>query len=115
VVGEWPWEAVVATGLSLAGAAAAGARALWRWLLKAEQAEVDIHTQGWAEVEKRDHQIELLRRVLDRSRRRESGYATALELALLAMKLPPGEQAGVVARIREILKATLGGSGAGGA
>lgn len=69
--------------------------------------ETDLVKLGWAEVRERDEQIELLRRALDRSRRRENGYATAFEIVLLAAKLKGEDQTLALARAREILEVAL--------
>jgi len=115
MMGGAEWQdvaAAIGVGGSVLANLALAARALWRWLRKAEGREERIHEQGWTEVQRRDHQIELLRRMLDRCRRRESAYATSLELACLAMRLSPAEQAETVARIRTILSSVLPASGA---
>lgn len=109
--GEWPWEAIVAVaGLLLSNLALVG-RWVWKRALAADGRETEVALSGWDRVGDRDKQIELLRRLLDRSRRRENAYATALELALLAMKLPEPEQFEVMARVRVILEAALPHSG----
>jgi hypothetical protein len=103
----WPWEAI----LAVAGSLAANLIAFGRWLLrraeKTGQSETEERRDGWKQIELRDHQIDLLRQVIDRSRRRENAAMTGLELALLAMKLPAEEQAEIVRRIKDILRSAL--------
>lgn len=106
-VAEWPLEAIAAVGASILGNLVVAGRFLWQLLKQADARETRIHEMGWSEVRERDHQIDLLRRMLDRCRRRESAYATCLELACLGMKLPAVEQAATVLRIREILSSAL--------
>jgi hypothetical protein len=104
---SWPWEAI----LAVAGSATANIIAFVRWLLRraerSGEAETEERRDGWKEVKNRDQQIDLLRQVIDRSRRRENAAMTGLELALLAMKLPASEQAEIVNRIKVILRSAL--------
>jgi hypothetical protein len=102
--GEWPWAAVITTGLSLAAAAGAVGKRLWDWAKKSDQLDSDIHRQGWAEVATRDKAIDALRVQLDRQRGLRNAYGTALELSLLAMKMSPAVQAELILRIEAILR-----------
>ena len=108
-----PWQLWLAGWTALTGAGVWAAQSVWLSFKADAGRHAEVLKLGWDKVENRDQQIDRLRRLLDRSRRRENAYATAFELVLLAMKLPEDEQAAVIARAREILETALGGGASG--
>ena len=81
----WPPEAVGGVALSALGNVWLAGQFMLKLWKRAEGTELSIHLQGWTRVKELEALIDLLRRVIDRARRRESVLATSFELLLVVL------------------------------